>query len=41
MGELHEVSLVSLYKTKFNSLFNLIPNYDKTLLYLRFEEVDA
>lgn len=41
MGEVHELSLVSLYQTKFNSLFNLIPNYDKTLLYLRFEEVDA
>ena len=40
MGELHELAIVGLYKTSFNSLFNLLPNYDKTLLYLRFEEVD-
>jgi len=40
MGELHEIAISALHKTSFNSLFNLLPNYDKTLLYLRFEEVD-
>lgn len=40
MGELHELAISALHKTSFNSLFNLLPNYDKTLLYLRFEEVD-
>tara|TARA_R110002051_G_scaffold2304_2_gene12193 strand:- start:14120 stop:15283 length:1164 start_codon:yes stop_codon:yes gene_type:complete len=40
MGELHELAITALNKTQFSTLFNLIPNYDKTLLYLRFEEVD-
>lgn len=40
MGEFHEIAISGLYKNSFNSLFNLLPNYDKTLLYLRFEEVD-
>ena len=41
MGEFHELAISSLSKTKFNSLFNLLPNFDKTLVYLRFEEVDV
>jgi hypothetical protein len=41
MGELHELSIISTYKNEFSSLFNLLPNYENTLLYLRFEEIDA
>ena len=41
MGELHEMAITGIAKSSFNSLFNLLPNYDKTLLYLRFEEVDV
>ena len=41
MGEFHELAISSLSKTRFNSLFNLLPNFDKTLVYLRFEEVDV
>ena len=41
MGEFHELAITSLSKTRFTSLFNLLPNFDKTLVYLRFEEVDV
>jgi hypothetical protein len=41
MGELHEVSIMNQRRRKFPNLTNLLPEYDSTLLYLRFEEVDA
>lgn len=41
MGELHEMSFVNIVRNKFSSITNLTPNYANTLLYLRFEEVDA
>jgi len=40
MGELHELSFMNIRKTSFNGINNLIPNYNNTVLYLRFEEVD-
>ena len=39
MGVLHELSIVKGIKQRFNTM-NLLPNYDDTLLYLRFEEID-
>ena len=39
MGEFHELSLINKV-SKFTSTDNLLPNYNDTLLYLRFEEVD-
>ena len=41
MGELHEMSFVNIVRNQFSSITNLTPNYANTLLYLRFEEVDA
>lgn len=41
MGELHELSITNTRRVKFPYINNLMPNYDNTLLYLRFEEVDA
>lgn len=41
MGEIHELAVSNTQRRNFNtSLNNLLPNYDNTLLYLRFEEVD-
>jgi len=40
MGELHELSFENQAKKSFVGINNLLPNYDNTLLYLRFEEVD-
>jgi hypothetical protein len=40
MGALHEFAFLDKYKTEFNSLFTLAPNYRDALLYYRFEEVD-
>ena len=40
MGELHELSIMSINKTEFNAVNNLMPNLNDTVLYLRFEEVD-
>jgi hypothetical protein len=39
MGVLHELSVVNKPRKSF-SIRNLLPNYDDTLLYLRFEEID-
>lgn len=40
MGEMHEISIASNNRIKFPYRENLMPNYDNTLLYLKFEEVD-
>ena len=40
MGEMHEMSIQKTYKNKYSSIHTLIPKYNETLLYLRFEEVD-
>ena len=39
MGEFHEIAIADKVST-FSEIDNLMPNYDNTLLYLRFEEVD-
>lgn len=41
MGEMHEMALLNYKKDQFAGKNNLLPNYDNTLLYLRFEEVDV
>ena len=40
MGEMHELAITSVAQKEFYGLANLLPNYNDTLLYLRFEEVD-
>ncbi len=40
MGELHELSIMNIRKTQFNAINNLMPNFNNTVLYLRFEEID-
>jgi hypothetical protein len=40
MGEMHEMALLNYNKNQFGGRNNLLPNYDNTLFYLRFEEVD-
>ena len=40
MGEYHELSVTEGYKSQFNSLYTLLPQFRDTLLYLDFEEVD-
>lgn len=40
MGELHELSIMNIKKNQFGAINNLMPNYNNTVLYLRFEEVD-
>lgn len=40
MGELHELSIMSINKSEFNAVNNLMPKLNNTVLYLRFEEVD-
>lgn len=40
MGELHELCITNDKRQSFPALFNLMPNYNNTVLYLRFEEVD-
>jgi hypothetical protein len=40
MGQVHEFAFLDNYKTEFNSLYTLAPNYRDTLLYYRFEEID-
>ena len=39
MGEFHEIAITNKLNT-FSEIDNLMPNFDNTLLYLRFEEVD-
>ncbi len=41
MGEMHELAIMEGIKKSFPSRNNLLPTFDRTLLYLRFEEVDA
>jgi hypothetical protein len=38
MGEIHEMSVTSVYQKSFRYLNTLMPKFDDTLLYLRFEE---
>lgn len=40
MGELHELSIMNIRKNEFVGINNLMPPYNNTVLYLRFEEVD-
>lgn len=40
MGEIHEMCLTSVIRRRFPSITNLLPNYNDTLFYFRFEEVD-
>ena len=40
MGEMHEMCLTSVIRRRFPSIANLHPNYNDTLFYFRFEEVD-
>ena len=40
MGEMHELAITKAQRKRFPYVLNLLPNYDDTLLYLRFEEVD-
>ena len=40
MGEMHEICLTSVIRRRFPSITSLLPNYDDTLFYFRFEEVD-
>ena len=40
MGEMHEMCLTSVIRRRFPSITNLLPNYNDTLFYFRFEEVD-
>ena len=40
MGEMHEMGIEKTYKTKYPYIHSLLPKFDETLLYLRFEEVD-
>ena len=40
MGEMHELCITNVATDSFGGLYNLLPNFDDTLLYLRFEEVD-
>lgn len=40
MGEMHEMCLTSVIRRRFPSINTLHPNYNDTLFYFRFEEVD-
>lgn len=40
MGEMHEMSILSIPKTTFPNKETLLPSLNNTLLYLRFEEID-
>ena len=40
MGEIHEMCLSSVYRRRFPSITNLLPNFNDALFYFRFEEVD-
>jgi len=40
MGEMHEMCLSSVIRRRFPSITNLHPNFNDTLFYFRFEEVD-
>lgn len=40
MGEMHEMCLTNVERKSFPYVLSLMPNYDSTLFYLRFEEID-
>ena len=40
MGEMHEMCLSSVIRRRFPTITTLLPNYNDTLFYFRFEEVD-
>ena len=40
MGEIHEMCFENAYKNKYTNTNTLLPKFNETLLYLRFEEVD-
>ena len=40
MGEFHELSIMDVSRNNIPFIPNLLPNYNNTLLYLRFEETD-
>ena len=40
MGEIHEMSMMGVDRKEFKGIDSLLPNYDNTLFYFRFEEVD-
>ena len=40
MGELHEMSMMGIERKEFKGVLNLIPKFEDTLFYFRFEEVD-
>ena len=39
MGEIHEIAITNIFKTKFSSLYTLLPQHRSLILYLTFEEV--
>ena len=40
MGEMHEMCIENTYRNKYSHFHTLLPKFEQTLLYLRFEEVD-
>ena len=40
MGEIHEMSLMGVERKQFKGIDSLLPNFEDTLFYFRFEEVD-
>ena len=40
MGEIHEMSMMGVRRKEFKGISSLLPNFDDTLFYFRFEEVD-
>jgi hypothetical protein len=40
MGEIHEMSMMGVRRKEFKGVDSLLPNFDDTLFYFRFEEVD-
>ena len=40
MGEIHEMSMMGVRRKEFKGIDSLLPNFDDTLFYFRFEEVD-
>ena len=40
MGEVHEMSMMGVRRREFKGIDSLLPSFDHTLFYFRFEEVD-
>lgn len=40
VGEIHEIALIGKNKNRFSSLETILPSYDKTLMYYKFEGLD-